>query len=155
IDSKPGGQNRLHGSFTGGASGLQRMADDGSGNGLTFDSGFSADYWISLNSSQLQFAKLGDAGGIGSTFWGSFAINNINTAGVSSGCGPSSGSGVTTGIELEIPLAALDCPSGPISICAFISGTQHDYVSNQVAAPLPAGTCNLGEPRSVNFANLA
>ena len=27
--------------------GFNRMADDGSGNGLTFDSTFTADHWIS------------------------------------------------------------------------------------------------------------
>ena len=49
IDSKAGGQNRLLGnnadvSFNG----LNRMGDDGTGNGLTFDTGFAADYFVSV-----------------------------------------------------------------------------------------------------------
>ncbi len=49
FDTVAGGQNRLRGdnpnvSFNG----LNRMGDDGSGNGLTFDAGFEADYWMSI-----------------------------------------------------------------------------------------------------------
>jgi hypothetical protein len=58
---------------------------------------------------------------------------------------------VTTGIELEIPLSAIGDPSGPIKVCAIVNGSSHDFFSNQVLGPLPAGTCNLGEPRTVDF----
>jgi hypothetical protein len=50
LDTRPGGQNRLLGtnvdiSFNG----LNRMGDNGTGNGLTFDAGFEPDYWMGVN----------------------------------------------------------------------------------------------------------
>ncbi len=47
FDTGPGGQHRLRGDnpdVDGNA--LNRMGDDGSGNGLTFDAGFDADYYL-------------------------------------------------------------------------------------------------------------
>jgi hypothetical protein len=40
-------------------------------------------------------------------------------------------------------------------VAAFINGSSQDFLSNQVLGFLPAGTANLGEPRNVNFNNLA
>ncbi|MBY0312863.1 MAG: hypothetical protein K2W85_12400 [Phycisphaerales bacterium] len=73
------------------------------------------------------------------------AINNSNAAGVDgSNGGPSSGAGVTTGVEIAIPLLQLGNPTGPIRVTAFNSGGGYDYLSNQVVGGLPAGTGNLG-----------
>src|SRR5207237_2590940 len=47
IDSAAGGMNRLT-TIPNNQGGFNRMADDGSGNGLTFDTVFSADHWISV-----------------------------------------------------------------------------------------------------------
>ncbi|MBU0640990.1 MAG: hypothetical protein KKB50_19175 [Planctomycetes bacterium] len=51
FDTRAGGQNQLLGvenpDIDYGA--LQRMGDDGTGNGLTFDSGFEADFYLTLN----------------------------------------------------------------------------------------------------------
>jgi hypothetical protein len=55
-----------------------------------------------------------------------------------------------TGIELEIPLSALGNTTDCIKVCAFVNGSGHDFVSNQVLGPL-GGACNLGEPRNVDF----
>lgn len=49
IDARDGGQNRILGinpDVSNGA--LQRMGDDGAGNGLTFDAGFDADLYLSI-----------------------------------------------------------------------------------------------------------
>ena len=84
------------------------------------------------------------------------AIDNSNTGGVSGGDQPEpdGGIGVSTGIEFAIPLAVLGHASGDdIRICAFINGSGHDFLSNQVMGPLLSGG-NLGEPRFVNFADL-
>mgnify|MGYP003342310270 CR=1 FL=1 len=55
-----------------------------------------------------------------------------------------------------IPLAALGNPStGCIKVLAAVNGSGHDYFSNQFAAPLPAGTCNLGEPSLVDLSQIA
>ena len=35
----------------------------------------------------------------------------------------------------------------------FVNGGGHDFVSNQILAPLGGGS-NLGEPRAINFANI-
>lgn len=49
FDVAPGGQNRLRGDNPNvDFNGLNRMGDDGTGNGLTFDAGFEADYFVSL-----------------------------------------------------------------------------------------------------------
>jgi hypothetical protein len=49
FDTVAGGQNRLRGDNSNvDFGGLNRMGDDGSGNGLRFDSGFEADYWIGV-----------------------------------------------------------------------------------------------------------
>lgn len=49
IDARPGGQQRILGINPDvDYSALQRMGDDGSGNGLTFDKGFEADYWVTV-----------------------------------------------------------------------------------------------------------
>ncbi len=62
---------------------------------------------------------------------------------------------VTTGIELKIPLVSIGNPAGPIKVTAFFNGSGHQFVSNQVMGGLNAGTDNLGEPRTLNFAAVA
>jgi len=67
------------------------------------------------------------------------AIDNSNTAGVAgSGGFPWDNTGdpqnVTTGVEFSIPLTAIGSPAGTdIKITAFVNGTGHDFLSNQVA----------------------
>lgn len=78
-------------------------------------------------------------------------INNSNTAGVVGGNGGlDSGAGVITGVEYAIPLAAIGNPTGPIKICAFINGQQHDFVSNQFLGGT-FGASNRGEPRTLDL----
>jgi len=180
FDTVPGGQHRLRGNNPSiDFNGLNRMGDDGSGNGLTFDDGFDADYWMGLTMGDAgggeyrvyaNYATLPTLGGgtgqfLGSTPAGSAGIlldgtnplhigarvNNSNVLGVSAGCESASPGAVKTGMELAIPWQALGDPTGCIRVCAFVNGIQHDFVSNQVLGPLPPGTCNLGEPRVVNF----
>jgi hypothetical protein len=156
------------------------MGDDGSGNGLTFDAGFTADYYITLTNGDAgghaifaNYAEL-PTGGSGNGYYLGQAVaqngalsggtnphgieltlDNSNTAGVDDGCGASSGAGVNTGIEVAIPLAALGNATGCFKVSAMVNGGGHDFLSNQVLGSLPPGTCNLGEPRSVNFANIS
>jgi hypothetical protein len=78
-------------------------------------------------------------------------IDNRNTVGVTAGCGPSSGAGVTTGVEWDIPLAAIGSPTGCVMICAVVASGAASTFYNQVLGPLPAGTCSLGAPSSVDF----
>lgn len=185
IDCIAGGQNRLLANNPGVSFGaLLRMGDDGSGNGLTFDAGFDADWWFSMTGGDVGGGTYGmfcdgaelltAGGGIGeylgsvsdfstgsltggNNFMGALgSINNSNTAGVDgSNGGPSSGAGVTTGMEICIPLANLGNPTGDIKICAFINGGGHDFLSNQNGGSLPGGSGNLGEPRVVNFSTIA
>jgi hypothetical protein len=181
VDTLAGqGQNRLRGDNSDVAfNELNRMGDDGSGNGLTFDAGFAPDYWLSFTGGgspyvlHANYAELLTSGG-GAGYWLGFTsavsdgvlagafnpygirvtINNANTAGVPGGTGPASGAGVTTGLELVVPLAAVGNPAGEVRVCAFINGTEHTYVSNQVLGGIGGGD-NLAEPRAVNFGNLA
>lgn len=179
FDTGAGGQNRLRGDNPDvDFNGLNRMGDDGSGNGLTFDAGFTANYYITTTGGDVgggtygmfaAYSEILTAGGGTGYYLGTngattpgpltggtnpnnieITINNSNSAGVGGGCDPASGAGVATGIELAIPLAALG-GSECMSIVAFINGGSHDYLANQVLGGV-AG-CNLGEPRAVNFAN--
>jgi hypothetical protein len=74
------------------------------------------------------------------------SINNSNVGGVSGdSANAGSGCGVTTGIEIKIPLVLTGWDgSSDIKVCAFINGQGHDYASNQVLGTLPAGSGNLG-----------
>jgi hypothetical protein len=180
IDSAPGGQNRLlehNPDVDFGA--LQRMGDNGSGNGLTFDYGFEPDYYLTLSGGDVggglyqlfvHWAELlTGGGGIGRYLGQTGAvsdgvliggdnpdliratIDNSNTAGVSGGFGRQSGRGVTTGVEMAIPLRAIGNPSGSVRICAFINGLGHEFLSNQFLGSLHPPCDNLGEPRVANL----
>ncbi len=81
------------------------------------------------------------------------AIDNSNIAGVIGGpeLNEDGGAGVSTGIEVAIPLAALGYTDGDdIGISAMVNGSGHDFISNQVIGGL-GGSDNLGFPRFVNF----
>lgn len=180
LDTGPGGQNRLRGdnsAVDGG--GLNRMGDDGSGNGLTFDGAFAPDYWLSVSGTasapyvlSVHWAELPTGGGGTGGFLGSTGavsdgvlssgtnpgfllatIDNSNTGGVMAGTAADSGQGVVTGVELAIPLALIGNPPGAL-VCAFVNAAGHDLVGNQVLASLPAGTSAIGEPRTVDFGAL-
>ena len=75
------------------------------------------------------------------------SLNNSNAGGVGSNGDATpvtDGCGVTTGVEMKIPLANIGWVDGPIRVCAFINGGGHDYASNQVLGALPANSGNLG-----------
>jgi hypothetical protein len=173
IDALPGaGQNRLRSDNVDvDFNGLNRMG------GLTFDSGFDADFYFTCTGGggpytmYSNYAKLYTGGGgtygtdgwyLGQTTAGGpgtisggqnpdgimLSIDNSNVAGVNGGGG--SGGGVTTGVEWAIPLSAIGNPVC-VRVCAFINGSGHDFLANQVLGPLAAGTPNLGEPSLVDF----
>lgn len=181
FDTVSGGQNKLRGDnppvdFNG----LNRMGDDGSGNGLQFDSGFAADYWLGVTGGggpyalYANYAELLTFGGGAGYYLGTtgavssgilsggtnpygirVTINNSNTGGVTGGTGAGSGAGVLTGVEFAIPFSAIGITGATnIKICAFINGGGHDFVSNQVLGGIGGGT-HLGEPRNINLANIA
>ena len=177
IDGVSGGQNRLRGNNPDvDFNGLNRMGDNGTGNGLTFDKGFAPDLWVSLTCGGAQFAVYmnqaqllskgggtggylgtGGAGVAGAVTFKSgfgFGLDNSNIAGVGGGTGIETPTAVTTGVEVKIPLSAIPgYTSGDLKVCAFINGGGHDYLSNQVLGPIGGGG-NLADPRSVNFANI-
>jgi hypothetical protein len=172
IDAMPGGQGTLRGDNRDvDFNGLNRMA------GLTFDTGFEPELWFSMTNGgdphaiYANYAQLLTDGGpglfggyLGSSQAGlgglsggdnpyaiEATLNNSNTAGVDGGCEASSGAGVTTGMEIAIPLPVLVDPSPCIKIAVFVNGSGHDYLSNQVLGALLPSQCNLGEPSAVNF----
>ncbi|MFO0973208.1 MAG: hypothetical protein U1A27_07205 [Phycisphaerae bacterium] len=182
LDTRPGGQNRLVGNNPDvDFDGLNRMGDDGSGNGLTFDAGFEADFWLHataeggfLNRLYANYAELepggtngaflgwrgvGTFGGDGQLMGGTnpfdirVALNNFNVVGVTAGTGWANGFGAEYGLEWRIPLAAIGNPTGPIKVCVILNGGAHDFMSNQVLPPVNARD-SLGDPRSVNFASI-
>lgn len=64
--------------------------------------------------------------------------------------------GVTTGIEIAIPLADIGNPDmgTGVKVTAFINGQFHDFIANQMIGGLPALSDNLGEPRFVDLSTL-
>ncbi|MGD8451209.1 MAG: hypothetical protein PVJ57_05270 [Phycisphaerae bacterium] len=83
-------------------------------------------------------------------------VDNSNLDGVAGGYGVDNGSGVYTGLELAIPLAALGNPAGDFKVCAFINSADRNTMSNQVLAGLfGLVDHNLGEPRLVDFTTIA
>ena len=177
LDTKAGGQNVLRTDNPNvDYDGLNRQS------GLKFDTAFSPDYWLSFSGGYDgsgyrlygNYAELATNGGGAGYYLGSntaattgalsggtnpnniqITINNSNTGGVGGGCGSADGSSVTTGMEFLIPVAAIGNPSGCIKLCAFINGSSHDYLANQVVGSLPVGTCNLGDPHNVDFSTIA
>jgi len=182
IDARDGGQNRLRSDNPDvDFDGLNRMGDDGTGNGLTFDVGFDADMWVSMTcggdvfATYANYAELptegagfgeyvgsGSAGAKGviiGTTGIELALDNSNTGGVGYGEGLGCGLDVTTGVEIAIPLYLFDWDGGAgdittAKVCAFINNGGHDYMSNQIIGGL-GGSANLGDPRFVNFDSIA
>ncbi len=175
IDSVAGGQNKLRGDNPDvDFNGLNRMGDDGSGNGLRFDAGFESDYFLTYTGGdtggQIQYFNnfaetLTGGGGAGAFNGGSannsssiagnngilLAANQSNGLGVSSFGNPndSDPATVTTGLEFSIPLSVIGNPTGDIRITGFINGGGHDFVANQFLGGIAGG--NLGEPRNIDL----
>jgi hypothetical protein len=152
LDAVEGGQNQLRADNPDvDFNGLNRMGDDlatkKAVEGLTFDADFSADLWVGLTCGGDPFAVYMNYAEIltKGTGFGSY----LGTGGAGAEIGD--GSGVSTGIEVAIPLSAIPgYMGGDIKVCAFINGGGHDFVSNQVLGGIGGGA-NLGEPRFVNL----
>lgn len=190
IDARDGGQNMLRNDNADvNYNGLNRMGpdpDDPKGLGLTFDTDFEADFYITLggglvkgdtgeeyafyaDAAELWTEGTGAGGYLGSGGAGAdgvlvsssgvqIAVNNSNVEGVSWGTGISCGEGVTTGIEIGVPLYLFNWDaSDPViteaKVCAFVNSGGHDYLSNQLLGGI-GGSDNLGEPRAVNLADI-
>jgi len=166
LDTQAGGQNPLRGDnpdvgFVNAR--LNALA------GLRFDSDFVPDYWLGCvvgyhaalvdayyaevpsggggNGYPLGSATAGGPGtlsGGANPFGILMTADDSNSGGVTTGCGPASGSGVTRGVEWAIPLAAIGSPTGSIKVCAMVGG-------NSVLGPVPPGTCGLGSPSGIDF----
>ncbi|MBL1217473.1 MAG: hypothetical protein D8M59_08255 [Planctomycetes bacterium] len=158
---------------------LQRMGDDGSGNGLAFDALFTANayftmtngncdgeftevyanfadldnqlgYYLGMTSNGIGFLEGGD-----NPFGIEATIDNSNIDGIDDLVADYSAAlAVTTGIEIAIPMAALGDPTDDLLLCAFINGGGHDWISSQVVGGGLWGADNLAEPRTTNFAAL-
>ncbi len=181
IDSVAGGQPRLLGNTVGPqVPGLARLGDDGTGNGLRFDTGFAPDYWLGMqlrwnqvDVSSLLAAQWGwltpadgnrsvDVGTAQAYGDGTFTftdptaprilgtIDNSNRFGVTAGNAAGSGTGVRTGIEVSIPLSAIGNPACGFRLCAMLSNDTRSIVSNQVL-PGVGPHAPLGDPRLLNF----
>lgn len=145
--------------------GLNKLA------GTKFDADFAPDFYVTTTlggTPTTQYANIAQlltaGGGVGAyigngvfadantpnllddvTYGCQLSIDNSNVGGVSGdSANPGSGCGVTTGIEIKIPLVLTGWSSGDIKVMAFINGGGHDYASNQVLGSLPAGSGNLG-----------
>lgn len=169
LDFKSGGQNQLSG-----------LGGLGNLNGLTFDNGFESDAVLSFTHgfdgpTYRQFIDGAIAGDTADNFLGggdstgtfsvmlggamvNFGLNNSNTGGVANlgEAFTSDPALVTTGLEIEIDLAALGYTGGAINIAGWVNGSGNDFMSNQVIGGLPDGTGNLGGDGNGNFTgNLA
>jgi hypothetical protein len=180
FDCIPGGQGRLRNDNANvDLGGLNRMGGVGPGDGIRFDLGFEADYWIGVSGGNpgdgayhlfANYATLPAGGGGIGAYLGETtasgdgqliggddplgiraAIHNGNVAGAVAGCGPGGAPADPRGVELRIPYAALGNPTGCIRISMFVNSPAHDFVSNQFLGSVPPGTCSLGEPRVLDL----
>ena len=179
FDTGVAGQNRLRGDNADvDFNGLNRMGDNGTGNGLTFDASFQASMYFTTTCGGSPFAMyasyaqllpggggpggyLGTTDGAGAPLSGGsnaintvFALNNSfvdsqGGNGLLSGGAPGAYTACDTGFEMMIPLSALGNPS-QLRIAIMVNGSGHDFLSNQVLGGL-GGQPNLGDPRNVNF----
>lgn len=175
IDSQAGGQNVIE-TFNN----PTNDGWAGKYGGFTFDAGFAPDSLIILRNGvfgtpqfNFDFTVIGGgatdfdaatsvfgnsltgAGTVVGTF-GTFQVgfDNGNAAGIAGGSGAANAAAalaVTTGIELGIPLSALGNPVGSLRVSAMISGSGHDYLSNQFLGGLAAPQVNLGGDGSGGF----
>jgi hypothetical protein len=181
IDTIPGvGQNRLpdtNPDIDYGA--LLRMGDEGTGNGLTFDYGFTANMYFTCTVGNCDptpaevyanFANLDLQTGyyLGTTIPGDgfltggdnpfgimCTVDNTNIDGVTDlEADPIKAAAVDTGFEISIPLFAMDDPTDDLQVCVFINGGGHDFISSQISNGGPHGVNHLGEPRTFNMAGL-
>ena len=174
IDSVAGGENTLTADANNGGTNPENDNWANKHNGMTFDSGFAADYMIIMRNGNfggdrfdIDFATVGGGLGAfeaaGNVFSGSFtganaaalpiagigvAYDNSNAAGVLGGTAAADGSAaqaVQTGIELAIPLSAIGNPNlADIKISAMVNNSNHDYLSNQFLGGLTPPQSNLG-----------
>ena len=155
IDSKPGGQTV----FTSAGNDLSQNM-----NGLKFDVGFAANYYLDLRHSPTAFnVDFSDLGALtfssyldvfGGTDQGAantgtgvnanpigIGFNNSNAAGIGgtppNAANQAAAQAVTTGLELSIALSDLGYSGGPIKIMVGQNGGVHDYWSNQFLGGLP------------------
>ena len=169
-------------SGTGGQSVFLSAGNDNSANmnGLKFDSGFTAGYYLDVRRGggtplfNVDFSNLhgvptfssyadvfgGTVTGSGNTGTGvngtpiGVGYNNNNVAGIG-GSPPNAANqaaamAVTTGLELKIALSDLGYVSGPIKVMVGQNGGQHDYWSNQFLGGLPLEG-NLGGDGAGNY----
>jgi len=174
IDSVAGGQNTLQNDVLNGGNNPTNDGWAGKYAGFTFDAGFDADYLLIVrngnfmgNRFDIDYAVIG-GGAVGveaatAVFGGALtgsnanalpgvgvgvAFNGSNTGGVTGGFAAAdqmAAAAVTTGIELAIPMSALGNPDPEdILVSAMISGSNHDYLSNQFLGGLTPPQGNLG-----------
>jgi hypothetical protein len=174
IDSIAGGQNQLQNDALNGGNNPTNDGWAGKYAGFTFDTGFEADYMLTLRNGSfggdqfsIDYAVIGGGANafesasdiFGGSLTGSnanalpvagigVAFNRNNTGGVTGGTGAAdqaAAAAVTTGIELAIPLSALgNANPQDILVSAMINGSNHDYLSNQFLGGLTPPQGNLG-----------
>lgn len=165
FDTVAGGQNVL--SVTSGPGYVQGQ------NGMTFETGFTADFAIAVNrfnndvyydvinlqanSGAYQGTHaVGGGGGLG---FGSGYFDDTNTAGVTGGSGTSSGASATTGFEFYINQSVLGY-STDFCMMAMLTNNGNGFSSNQVLTGIGGGG-NLGwgggssGASRINFANIS
>lgn len=158
---------------------LQRMGDDGSGNGLKFDALYTANMYMTVTTGNCDgtmaeiyanFANLdtqegwylgqgvnGDGNLInGNNPFGIMAtVDNSNILGVTDiDANYGDAAAVMTGWEIDIPFAAIGDPTSDILVAAFVNGGGHDWISSQVVGGGKWGNYNLADPRYVDFTAL-
>ena len=174
VDAVPGGQHTLR-------SDNPQPGGLGAQHGLTFETGFDADYalvawspsmcctpsfelkgfYAALTAGGASGYELGTNDGLApGTLTGGTNPNGIQlaianddtTGGVTAGCGAGSGAGVSRGVEWAIPMAAIGSPTHCVRLTVYACFLDR-YLENQVLPPVAAGTCTLGAPSGVDFSS--
>ena len=145
VDSRPGGQNRLRGDNPVVAVGADpnRMGDDGSGNGFTFDVGFEADWWFSVQGGTGEAfdgapyrllayqAELLDVGGGAGSFLGATVPGS---RGILSRAGGGTGSDVRVTID-NSNVAGVGAGTGSASGAGVVTGVEFAIPLSAIGSP--------------------
>jgi hypothetical protein len=161
IDSKAGGHNFIPNNLInfGGEENYINNLGTSSSSGMTFESGFEADYAIRIygDGGTGAFVNLYDLNARTREYAGNAGVGEISKGPIkameASGLGSvaigndtTSYAAANNGVEMKLDLAALGVPSGSqsVKLMAILLKTDSDYASNQVLASKTSDSNDIG-----------
>ncbi len=86
----------------------------------------------------------GSDGGVASLYLNNTLVSGMGTGNAALTAGPNTGANTSTGLEMVIPLSAINYTGGSVNVLVDINAGGDSYLSNQFLPPLAVGASNLG-----------